>query len=181
MPAPAASGLFRSKIPRMIHPERAMPIGVFLGLAALVATRAIDLIAQAVWTVLVVVGVGPQSDVTLAIAIYVTIGVFALGAKVVVLVKVVGAPERMAWMYRTWAAAIVLAVIEIVAAPASTLLATVQAMRVVRAEPIRVMGDWFYAQAVTTAIATWVNLALIGGMLLWAYGRTRGPSPAPGM
>jgi hypothetical protein len=159
----------------MIHPGRALPIGVFLGVAALVATRAIDLIAQGVWTLLVVTGVGPQIGVGLAITIHVAVMGLALVAKFALLMMIVRRPERMAWLYRTWAAAIVLAVIELLAIPAQTWMAAVQTMTIMRVEPLHVMGDWYYWSALARTALNWAHWGVIAGVLLWAYARTRGP------
>ncbi len=155
-----------------------MPIGVFLGVAALVATRAIDLIAQAVWTLAVVAGVGPQIGVGVAIAIHVAVMGLALVAKFAMLMIIVRRPERTAWLYRTWAPAIVLAVIEMLAVPAQTLMGAVQAMKILAAEPLHVMGDWYYWSALTTTGLAWAHWAIVAGVLLWAYARTRGPIEA---
>jgi len=170
----------RATIAAMVPSGRELPVGVFLGLAVIAAARAIDLVVQGIWTLLVVAGLGPDRGLTAPLVLYAALILVGITAKVLLLVAVIRRPERQRWLYGSWGPAIALAVLLVASVPAHGAMSALQTMHHFEHASVESFGRWTYATSFFSAIAGWINMGVMAGMLLWALARARIGGPPVG-
>ena len=156
--------------------------GVVLTLAVLAAMHLLDVAFAVVNFIATLCGLVPPVAATTSVAVRGAMLAVVLGSKLYLLLVLVRAPQRLAWIARSWTAPMVLAVLAVASLPAAAVVSALDTLAIQRAyEPLRngvgsssigeVMANWMFDHVALQWVASLTTAAIWAGMLLYAYHR----------